>query len=754
MRTFLQLSRLWEKKLKNRGNKIVGPFLFTVLAIIFLAAIISITNAPETGYSPTSERCISCHNDTTFPNDTNGDGVLAPYKRPHNNTVMCESCHLTNPHTLGFIQTNGLYGSKSTATSCPGCHQGNISNMNFTSAPKIPVNFTHSNKPSNGTRWGNYWNNTEPRTACKFCHDNTLHNTTPIGRILNWTSDKQYASCSGCHYKGDSNWSFMKSTFESAGLNVPPEITNGTSWNGNSVDYFNHTLESYDNEFCKYCHGELAGRNASFKDFVHNVAEAEGSECMGCHRNPQIGKDDITYPAIELESFGKHSNTNTSSGNNDLTNDDCITCHYDFNFSEMMLGGFTTKTKICTDCHTEGNFSALIIKNHKPPKVDISAGGNITTTAYCSTCHNNSINKYAYSVNASVGHYGTNESLVNTVNQTSKPRFGFMSQGDAQNYNKDCNNCHNPSNSSYGNATLITTGHIGKATCNGCHVDGSASDLHNESLGIPVTFNCRSCHTTYADKYGAANLSETNMADYSTCGGSNCHLGISNTSSLDTLEKHNVDRTFSGTGGSTDTVYLNNNVSLTVTKGTPVEVTARVKDALGAASRVGGAEYYIDVDPGQGKGIPMDALDGLYNAVKGNWESINATLDTSSLSDGNHTIFVRGMDIGKQWSATKNATLIVQSNGLISGAVTNNSSAIAGALITVSGGSTFTYTDINGNYALAIQSGTYNVTASKQPEFYDNTSNGVVVYPGNTTIQNLNLILKLKGIISGIVTSI
>jgi len=109
------------------------------------------------------------------------------------------------------------------------------------------------------------------------------------------------------------------------------------------------------------------------------------------------------------------------------------------------------------------------------------------------------------------------------------------------------------------------------------------------------------------------------MAYYPTCGGE-----IAITMKLIVwilLQKHNTDRTFAGTPGSTDTVNLNGHISLTVEKEYNY-ITSSVNDfpLSGGASRVGGAEYYIDIDPGNGKGIPMDPLDNYYDAVNGNWK--------------------------------------------------------------------------------------------------------------------------------------
>jgi hypothetical protein len=513
---------------------------------------------------------------------------------------------------------------------------------------------------------------------------------------------------------------------------------NGTQITGGTHNWYTGN----DNSKCWNCHVSTGKVPVDFHS--DSMRGGGGEECIGCHR-----VDQGNYSAINITTFGKHSNVNRTDGTNNLTNSDCLTCHYDFNYTLMMEIGFNTPTMTCTDCHINGNFSAPIIQNHKPPKVPVSAGGNISTTAYCSICHNNSINKYIYSVNGSISHYGTNTSLVKTVNKTLRPRFGFMTSGDAQQYNKDCNNCHNPSNSTYGNATTITTGHIERATCNQCHVEGNASDLHNNSLGMPETFNCQTCHTTYADKYGAPNLTDTNMLK----GNCNpCHGGDI-TNNMTTLAIHNVNRNKAGTPGITNTVYLDGQVILTVTKGVPVSLTSQVNDyyILGtSASKVAGAEYYIDVDPGLGKGIPMAAADGEYNAVNGAFENVVASLNTGSLSDGTHKIYVRGMDIGKQWSAPKNSTLTIQSFGYINGTVRNGTAVpVSGAYVSTTGVN-FT-TRLDGNYSLMVSAGNYTVNASKQPEFYGYSVSGKEVTPMNTTIVDIVMDQKPTGTISGVV---
>jgi hypothetical protein len=394
----------------------------------------------------------------------------------------------------------------------------------------------------------------------------------------------------------------------------------------------------------------------------------------------------------------------------------------------------------------------------KPDVTQRFIRNNDTESSQCMTCHT-TYTKHNGNVNCTVCHSDDVHAIkVFAQNAT----YVTLNKNNPNTYRGNCTNCHsnatflntllsNPKAGSY-TGSPITMGHISGATCGECHVNVSATDIHNVSLGdLPVTFNSKSCHTTYASKYGAANLIGTPMGGYSYCNGGTCH-GNDITNSLDTKARHNVDRTFAGTGGSTDTVYLNNQSSLTVTKGVIVNVKSRVNDTLvyGGASRIGGAEYYIDVDPGQGKGIPMNATDGNYDALQNTWENVNSTIDTSSL-DGTHTIFVRGRDIGKQWSAPKSATLVVESSGYINGTVTSGALAIQGVTVSIPGTNNITNQD--GKYSLRVAVGTYTLNATKQPEYYDYTIPGIIVTLDNTTIVDIELQEKQKGNITGSVTT-
>jgi hypothetical protein len=512
--------------------------------------------------------------------------------------------------------------------------------------------------------------------------------------------------------------------------------TNNARW-GNPVNISTSSKRTHTETLtsqCDTCHMDGNVSSLTLVDFHASVQAGSTDNCLSCH---DIGGSSVAK--IDNASIGMHRNVNNTDGG--LTNTDCKTCH--FNITGMGTGYLAqpgVNVYTCKDCHVNQNVTSPVVSEHYP-----GATVNVTTME-CENCHSNSLNipDPASTVNTTIGnvtHYGTTTNLV-------KPTAGT--------YNTACNICHNSATNKtiYGvQNKQVTMSHTSAGTCDECHVNSSnsADTLHNMSLEMPVDNGCLVCHTTYADKYGAPNLIGTPMAGWTTTCRSNsqCHGTIGGIISMDTLAKHNVDMTYAGTGGSTDTVYLNNQVSLTVTKGVLVNITSRVNDAYvsGGASRIGGAEYYIDVDPGQGKGIPMGAVDGYYNALQNNWENVTATIDTSNLTGGAHLIYVRGVDIGKQWSAPKNATLIVQAFGYINGTVTNGSAPVIGAYLSTTNANYTTGAD--GNYSLMVSDGNYTVNASKQPEFYDYTVSGKIVTPLNTTIVDIVMDQKPTGTISG-----
>ena len=96
---------------------------------------------------------------------------------------------------------------------------------------------------------------------------------------------------------------------------------------------------------------------------------------------------------------------------------------------------------------------------------------------------------------------------------------------------------------------------------------------------------------------------------------------------------------------------------------TPPTVTAQVSDTTTGGSNVAGAEYFIDVAGAAGTGTAMTASDGTFNSVT---EGVTATLSAAQfdgLSDGQHTVYVRGRDAGGNWGATDSATFVKDTTG-------------------------------------------------------------------------------------------
>jgi plastocyanin len=89
-----------------------------------------------------------------------------------------------------------------------------------------------------------------------------------------------------------------------------------------------------------------------------------------------------------------------------------------------------------------------------------------------------------------------------------------------------------------------------------------------------------------------------------------------------------------------------------------VTLTANVDDSATGNSNIQAAEYYIDVDPGEGSGTAMAASDASFDSAT---ENVTASVNVSALADGTYDLFVRGQDAGGtgNWGAPVSFTLTV-----------------------------------------------------------------------------------------------
>jgi cysteine-rich repeat protein len=92
----------------------------------------------------------------------------------------------------------------------------------------------------------------------------------------------------------------------------------------------------------------------------------------------------------------------------------------------------------------------------------------------------------------------------------------------------------------------------------------------------------------------------------------------------------------------------------------PVTLTATADDTTTGNSVISGAEWFIDIDPGEGNGNAVAAQDGAFNETN---ESVTASIDIAvlqGLSNGNHNVFIRSRDVVGNWGAAGSVILSVE----------------------------------------------------------------------------------------------
>ena len=100
------------------------------------------------------------------------------------------------------------------------------------------------------------------------------------------------------------------------------------------------TYSQYTTSQCLACHGD-----------PHRVTGGGGGSCIGCHEND-----------VNISKFERHADINISDGSGVVSDNDCMTCHYDKDMDNNSI-------HLCEDCHINAdgvvpvNDSALIIED-------------------------------------------------------------------------------------------------------------------------------------------------------------------------------------------------------------------------------------------------------------------------------------------------------------------------------------------------------------------------------------------------------
>lgn len=342
-------------------------------------------------------------------NDTNASSYCRnchPDKWEHNNTLDCSSCHFNSSskdtiHPVKYLLQDASYStSNSTAVTCITCHQSAAVDAKLLLVPpKVPSPLHHSDNASNGTIWNStsYWKPASPLTACIYCHNDTKHNISALGRPYVWQGNNVVNSslasgtwCASCHYKnytsGGRNYSDMTRVFTSANLTVPPEITNGSYAVKifNSSNYYNHSLKDYTDGACRLCHGINISSSAA-SDLMHNIS---GTSCTGCHYSFDA-MNNTTRPDRYVDSGMYNTSLHRSLS--------CTSCHTQ---GHKNMGA----RKACEGCHAVQSNPITEKDRHNitPTPSTYSVGGNnVVVITDCTTCHdsalyNMSISTYGY----------------------------------------------------------------------------------------------------------------------------------------------------------------------------------------------------------------------------------------------------------------------------------------------------------------------------------------------------------------------
>ena len=152
--------------------------------------------------------------------------------------------------------------------------------------------FNHDNTDWNGN------------ATCRTCHSNSsvpadplandsssFHDlTTELGDVYNGTTK---ADCFICHVQKS-----------------PQFVAAPTP---------SHDITGYNAEDCRNCHTSGSGTDGQK---LHSVSASATGGCIACHSN------NATRYYANTSLFGRHANVNATGGPNNVTDDDCKTCHF------------------------------------------------------------------------------------------------------------------------------------------------------------------------------------------------------------------------------------------------------------------------------------------------------------------------------------------------------------------------------------------------------------------------------------------
>jgi PKD repeat protein len=186
------------------------------------------------------------------------------------------------------------------------------------------------------------------------------------------------------------------------------------------------------------------------------------------------------------------------------------------------------------------------------------------------------------------------------------------------------------------------------------------------------------------------------------------------------------------------------------TAGDPVHLSATIDDTRynnqngsEPTQSIAAAEYYVDVPPWVTTttpiSYPMSAVDGAFNETI---EDVEATLDTTGLSSGRHTIFVRAQDAAGNWGVVSAAFLYILEPGVspvIEGYVRDGVTNAPVAANVQAAPFQADSDPVTGYYSMTVVSGTYDMVATA-PLYAASEVEGVGASDGQVVRQDFYLV--------------
>ena len=726
------------------------------------------------GFLDSYQSCPACHNvhGTNYPKMTKND-IAITYSSDDNGTFVyigseqykssggdayCSGiCHTSGPTFKYYRNEINLFDE------CVSCHvddaPGDVNRTAFSLGVHVDINTTGGAGVINNTDcWTCHFNrdmDINNIRKCEDCHVTGITLPEPAPIISTHISDVAITnySCSDCHSK----------VIVDPGTGIP----NVTS------HYLKRPIITSEN-YCDYCHGPNANSpfnatNKSIPAFNHDDETWGGNvTCRTCHTNSSVSADPL---ANNTSSFHDLT-TELGDAYNGTTKADCFICHVEK--SPQFVAAPSPPHEIegmddCRGCHTSGTGT-------EPQKLH-----SVTAfaTGGCIACHSNNATRY-YSDTSKFGRHAK-------INTSDDPNPNNVTDADcmtchfgtadgsmkmklgAANYSNTyfCDDCHvsggrNPAEYAIISGTYKKDGlSHGSTDCKWCHIAGASlprplpSDLRyhpNGPIGTAAGKSCLTCHYS-------ANLpdlpfhapGEAHESDITQC--SYCHA-----QSEGQVDNHLVIPINSNT----PPLISGLSVTTPVFTGSPIKIEATVNEDM---MQIAAAQYQIR----NGSNIVKDwtnmsPKDGRFNSLS---EVVNASIDTSTLL-GTYTLYIKGMasapktgggpyyPLNGQWSKDDfyfTQFTVKQPEGYDNGTVYGTLGVkLAGAKVSTNTG-VYTYTNETGFYSLSLVNGTYQLTASKEPEYYPNSSVSVTVTAFTTVTQDIILTAKPTGNITGKVTN-